>query len=96
MPTRRAFSGSGRALLTMRSPHAAARAFEQALRLRPGHHADQALLACALADAGERAAARAAAQPLRDDPAAATLRDALRRRHPWLLDEPAGQTEARR
>lgn len=92
----RAFSGSGRALLTLRSPHAAARAFEQALRLRPGHHADRALLACALADAGERAAARTAVQPLRDDPAATALTDALRARHPWLLDEPAAPPEGRR
>jgi len=92
----RALSGSGRALLTMRSPHAAARALEQALRLRPGHLADQALLVCALADAGEPAAARAAVRPLRTDDRAAALLAELLRRHPSLAEPPPAAPEVPR
>lgn len=84
----RAFSGSGQALLALRSPHAAARAFEQALRLRPGHSPDQVLLACAFADAGERAAALQALRTLRNAPDAADMLVELQRRHPWLVAGP--------
>jgi tetratricopeptide (TPR) repeat protein len=83
-----AHAGHGRALLQQGSPHAAARAFEQALQLDPERQGDRALLAASLVLAGDVDGARRHAAQLARDPAAAPLLAELHRIAPALRPTP--------
>ena len=89
-----AHAGHGRALLQQHSPHAAARAFEQALQHDPERQGDRALLAAALVLAGDLDGARRQCALLARDPAAAALLAELHRIAPAL--RPAAPPEERR
>jgi tetratricopeptide (TPR) repeat protein len=86
----RALAGLGRAHLAGGRDHAAARALEQAVALRPANGVDRALLAAALYRTGDVAAAARHAAIARRDAAARPVVDDLLQREPRLraaLDE---------
>ncbi len=84
----RAHAGLGRVHLAAGRDHAAVRALEQAVALRPTHGVTRALLAAALARTGDLDAAARQVEIARRDPAAGTVLAELARREPRLAPAP--------
>lgn len=87
----RAHAGLGRIHLQLRRHHAAVRALQRATAIQPGNGASQALLAAALAAAGDHAAATRHATIARRLPGTSALLLQLERVYPWLAASEAGR-----